>query len=106
MFESLCHRDLRVYSQPIEGTLYHYRDSSNLEADAVIQLRDGRWAAVEVKLSSGGIDLGAKNLIKLKERIDAEKMNPPSFLMVLTSVGTAYRREDGVWVVPIGCLGP
>ncbi len=106
MFESLCHRDLRIYSQPLGGTVHHYRDSNNLEADAVVHLNDGRWGAVEVKLGTTGVDAGAEHLLKLREHVDTERMREPSFLMVLTSVGTARRREDGVWVVPIGCLGP
>lgn len=105
-FESLCDRDLRIYSQPIGGELFHYRDSSGLEADAVIHLKDGRWAPVEVKLGVDGIENGARNLLRLRDRVNTEALGEPSFLMVLTSVGTAYRRDDGVWVVPITCLGP
>ncbi|MFT0898605.1 DUF4143 domain-containing protein [Candidatus Methanoprimaticola sp. MG2] len=105
-FESLCDRDLRIYSQPIGGELFHYRDSSGLEADAVIHLKDGRWAPVEVKLGVDGIESGARNLLRLRDRVNTEALGEPSFLMVLTSVGTAYRRDDGVWVVPITCLGP
>lgn len=105
-FESLCDRDLRIYSQPIGGELFHYRDSSGLEADAVIHLKDGRWAPVEIKLGVDGIEAGAKNLLKLRDRVNTDSLGEPSFMMVLTSVGTAYRRDDGVWVVPIVCLGP
>jgi predicted AAA+ superfamily ATPase len=106
LFESLCIRDLRVYSQVLGGEINHYRDRYDLEADAVIRLTDGRWAAVEVKLGVADVDNAAKNLLKLRERIDEEKMNSPSFLMVLTGTGYAYQRDDGVLVVPIGCLGP
>ncbi len=106
LFESLCDRDLRIYSQPIGGTLNHYRDSNNLETDAVVHLNDGRWGAIEVKLGVSGIESGVSNLLKLKRNIDTTRMGEPSFLMVLTSTGTAHRREDGIWVVPIGCLGP
>jgi Predicted ATPase (AAA+ superfamily) len=104
LFESMCIRDLRVYSQAIDGEVFHYRDKNNLEADAVIHLRDGRWCAAEIKLGSDSIDDGAKNLLKLKNKIDLGKMKEPSFLMVITSSGYAYKRDDGVFVVPIGCL--
>lgn len=107
LFESLCVRDLRVYAERLRGHVYHYRDKKGREADAVIHLRDGRWALVEVKLAnSDRIDEAAQNLISLAEDIDDEKMKAPSFLMVLTATQYAYRREDGVYVVPIGCLGP
>jgi predicted AAA+ superfamily ATPase len=104
MFESLCTRDLRVYSQAIDGVLFHYRDKSELESDLIIKLHDGRWAPVEVKLGNKQIEEAAANLIKLSQKVDTEKMNQPSFLMVLTGGQVAYRRPDGVLVVPIGCL--
>ena len=104
LFESLCIRDLRVYAQPLGGEIYHYRDRTDLEADAVVHLRDGRWGAVETKLGLGEVDEAAKNLLRLKEKVDTDKMQAPSFLMVITSFGNAYEREDGVLVVPIGCL--
>ena len=104
IFESLCTRDLRVYSQAIDGVLFHYRDKSELESDLIIKLHDGRWAPVEVKLGNKQIEEAAANLIKLGQKVDAEKMNQPSFLMVLTAGQVAYRRPDGVLVVPIGCL--
>ncbi len=104
LFESLCDRDLRVYAEALDGTVCHYRDSSGLEADAVIALNDGRWAAVEVKLGSREIEDAAKHLIELKNKVNTEKMQEPSFLMVLTGTEIAYRRDDGVLVVPIGCL--
>ncbi|MCM1483131.1 MAG: DUF4143 domain-containing protein [Muribaculaceae bacterium] len=107
MFETLCIRDLRVYADAIGGTVYHYRDKNGLECDAVVHLKNGRYGLIEVKL--GGeklINEGASNLVKLAEKIDTDKMNPPSFLMVLTGVGQyAYKRpSDGVYVVPIGSL--
>lgn len=106
IFECLCVRDLRVYAQPLEGKVYHFRDKTGLECDAVVHLRNGRYGLVEIKL--GGerlIDEGAANLIELRNRIDTTKMKGPSFEMVLTAVGEyAYRRTDGVLVVPIGCL--
>ncbi|MFO7670810.1 MAG: DUF4143 domain-containing protein [Bacteroidales bacterium] len=104
LFESLCTRDLRVYTQASDGVVFHYRDKSELESDLVIKLHDGRWAAVEVKLGMKQIEEAAANLIKLSQKIDTEKMNQPSFLMVLTGGLVAYRRSDGVLVVPIGCL--
>jgi predicted AAA+ superfamily ATPase len=104
LFESLCVRDLRVYSQVIDGDVFHYRDSYDLEADAVVHLRDERWGAIEVKLGSGEIEKGIKNLKKLRDTVDEERMKPPSFLMVLTATEYAYETEDGVLIVPIGCL--
>lgn len=106
IFESLCIRDLRIYAESINGSVYHYRDSLDLECDAVIHLRNGMYGLIEIKL--GGDELieeGVKNLIKLKDKIDISKMKNPSFLMVLTAVGKyAYQREDSVYIVPIGCL--
>lgn len=103
----MCIRDLRVYSAALDGDVYHYRDRSGLEADAVVHLRDGKYALVEVKL--GGetlIEEGAKSLTTLRDRVDAERTGEPAFLMVLTAVGEySYPREDGVLVCPIGCLG-
>jgi len=104
LFEALCTRDIRVYAQSNDGEVFHYRDKSGLEADLIIRLHDGRWAAIEVKLGNKQIDLAAKNLLALKNRIDNDKMGEPSFLMVITGGQYAYRRSDGVLVVPIGCL--
>ena len=104
LFESLVVRDLRIYSQAIGGTVFHYRDNTGLEADAVIHLDDGRWGLVEVKLGENLIDEAAENLKKLKDRIDTNVLNEPSFLMIITGTGYAYTRKDGVLVVPIGCL--
>ena len=106
VFETLCIRDLRIYAEAINGSVYHYRDSNGLECDAVIHLRNGNYGLVEIKL--GGerlIEEGAKNLLKLAKQIDTTKMPAPSLMMVLVGVGSyAYRRNDGVYVVPIGCL--
>ena len=106
IFENLCVRDLRVYAESLKGTVYRYRDASDLECDTVIHLRDGSYGLVEIKI--GGdmlIEEGVNNLIKLQNKIDITKMKKPSFLMVLTAIGKyAYKREDGVYVVPIGCL--
>ncbi len=104
LFESLCDRDLRVYAEANDGQLFHYRDASSLEADAVICLRDGRWAPIEIKLGKKAIEEGAKHLIELKNKINTTKMKEPSFLLIVTGTEVAYRRDDGVFVVPLGCL--
>lgn len=106
IFETLCMRDLRVYAEPISGTVYHYRDKNGLECDAVVHLRDGRYGLVEIKLGGDKlISEGASTLLSLAGKIDTERMKSPSFMMVLTAVGNyAYRREDGVLVVPVSCL--
>ncbi len=106
IFENLCVRDLRVYAESINGNLYHYRDSSSLECDAVIHLRNGFYGLVEIKLGGDKlVEEGADNLIKLKNKLDTSKMKNPSFLMVVTATGDyAYKRSDEIYVVPIGCL--
>ena len=104
LFESLVVRDLRIYTEYIGGYVYHYRDKNGLEADAIIHLNDGRWAAIEVKLGSHEIDNAARNLIKLSNQVDSSNSNGPAFLMVITGTEFGYRRDDGVYVVPIGCL--
>jgi predicted AAA+ superfamily ATPase len=104
LFESLCARDVRIYAQANDGDVFHYRDKSGLEADLIIRLRDGRWAAVEVKLGTKQIEEAATNLLALKAKVDEEKMGSASFLMILTAGQYAYQRPDGIWVVPIGCL--
>ncbi|KQB86905.1 ATP-binding protein [Corynebacterium lowii] len=106
LFESLCVRDLRVYAEAMDGSLFHYRDKTGLEADAVVVLADGRWAPVEVKLGERQVDEAAANLQKLAERVDTSRMGAPSFLMVVTGGKAAYRRDDGVLVVPLACLRP
>jgi predicted AAA+ superfamily ATPase len=104
LFESLCTRDLRVYAEAIDGQLFHYRDASGLESDTVVCLNDGRWAPIEIKLGSREIEEAAEHLLELKAKVDTKKMKEPSFLMILTATEFAYRRDDGVLVVPIGCL--
>lgn len=104
LFESLCCRDLRIYSEGLKGNVRHYHDNNNLEADLIVALNDGRWAAVEVKLGSREIEEGAEHLKELASNIDTERFPAPSFLMILTGGEYAYRRDDGVLVVPIGCL--
>ncbi len=104
LFESLCIRDLRIYTEALGGKVYHYRDKNGLECDAVIVLRDGRWGAVEIKMGSDEFDKASKNLKSFSEIINIDKMNKPSFLMILTGTKLGYKREDGVMVVPVGCL--
>ena len=105
-FETMCIRDLRVYAESIDGEVYHYRDKTGLECDAVIHLRNGSFGLIEIKLGGDHlIEEGAENLKKFSKKIDTSKMKAPSFMMVLTGTGKyAYRREDGVYVVPVGCL--
>lgn len=106
IFETMCVRDLRVYADAVDGKVYHYRDKSGLECDAVLHLRNGKYGLVEIKLGGDKlIEEGAASLKKLAEKINVDKMNEPSFLLVLTAIGDyAYRRKDGVYVVPLGCL--
>ena len=106
IFENLCVRDLRIYADSLDGDVFHYRDKSGLECDAVIHLRNGRYGLIEVKLGGDKlINEGAENLLKLAAKIDSDKMKEPAFMMVLCGVAPfAYRREDGVYVVPISCL--
>ena len=109
LFETMCVRDLRVFAEVMYGKVYHYRDKNGLECDAVVHLRNGQYGLIEIKL--GGetlINDGVKTLLALSAQIDTTRMNAPAFKMVLTAVGEyAYRRpDDGVYVVPIGCLKP
>ena len=106
MFETLCVRDLRIFADSLGGEVYHYRDKDGQECDAVIHLRNGKYGLIEIKLGGSKlIEEGAKSLKAMKEKIDTDKMNAPSFLMVLTGTGDfAYCRKDGIYVVPIGCL--
>lgn len=107
LFESLCVRDLRVFMRRLGGGVYHYRDKNGLEVDVILRLKDGTWAGVEVKLGGAkNIDEGALNLRKLAAKVDNRVTGSPAFLMVLTGGKYAYTREDGVHVVPLGCLAP
>lgn len=108
MFETMAVRDIRVYADALKAKVYHFRDSNGLECDTVIHRRDGSYGLVEIKLGGpNNIEQAAANLQTLANTIDTEKMAAPSFMMVLTAVGPyAYRRKDGVYVVPIGCLKP
>ncbi|MDR0460933.1 MAG: DUF4143 domain-containing protein [Nitrososphaerota archaeon] len=100
LFESLCIRDLRVYAESLDGQVYHYRDKNGLEIDSVIELADGRWGAVEVKMGAGEVEEASEALLKLQKVVDIEKMNTPSFLMVLTATEYAFQMDNGIWVVP------
>lgn len=106
LFEALAVRDLRVYAEVINGSIFHYRDNNGLECDSVLHLRNGHYGLIEIKLGGSKlIEEGAANLLSLSKKIDSEKMYAPSFMMVLVATGHyAYRREDGVIVVPIGSL--
>jgi len=105
-FETLCVRDIRVYAEAIDGSVYHYRDKSGLECDAVVHLRNGRYGLIEIKLGGDKlVEEGAKTLKALASKIDSDKMNVPAFQMILTGTGKyAMQRPDGIYVVPIGCL--
>ncbi len=106
LFENLVVRDLRIYADAIDGKVYHYRDNLDLECDAVVHLRNGKYGLIEVKL--GGeklISEGIKSLNKLEEKLDTTKMKAPAFKMVITGVGKfAYKNKDGILIVPIGSL--
>ena len=108
-FEAMCVRDLRVFAEALNGKVYHYRDKSGLECDAVVHLRNGQYGLIEIKLGGDSlIKEGAETLNELANQIDTTRMKSPSFKMILTATGEyAYRRtEDGIYVVPIGCLRP
>lgn len=102
LFESIATRDLRVYAEEIEGTVYYYNDTTGLEVDLIVELNDGRWGGIEVKLGENEVDKASANLLKLAT-ISTRK---PAFLMILTNTRMAYQRPDGVYVIPLGCLKP
>jgi predicted AAA+ superfamily ATPase len=106
LFESMVIRDLRVHAQAADADVLHYRDSDGLEVDAIVEARDGRWAAFEVKLGSNRVEEAAANLRKFVKRIDTDRCGPPAALGVIIGSGYGYKREDGVHVIPIGALGP
>ena len=108
-FEAMCVRDLRVFAEALNGKVYHYRDKTGLECDAVVHLRNGQYGLIEIKLGGDSlIKEGAETLNELANQIDTTRMKSPAFKMILTATGEyAYRRpEDGIYVVPIGCLRP
>lgn len=106
LFENLVVRDLRVYAQALDAQVFAYRDESGLEADAVVEMPDGRWAAFEVKLGLAEVDVAAAHLIKLKGRVDTGATDEPLALGVITGTGFGYMRDDGVAVIPVGAFGP
>lgn len=106
LFESLVVRDTRVYSEPLDATVHHYRDSDGLEVDLVVQTRSGTWGAFEVKLGSGQVDEAARHLRAFADKVDTARVGPPAVLGVVTAAGYGYTRPDGVVVVPIGTFGP
>ncbi len=106
LFESLAIRDLRIFAQAADASVYHYRDNTGLEVDAIVEGADGRWAAFEVKLGPAHADEGAATLKTFAGRVDTSKCGPPAALGVIVGSGYGYRRPDGVDVIPIGALGP
>jgi len=97
-------RDLRVYADSLNGNVFFYRDKQGVEVDAIIELADGSWGAIEIKMGSNEEDSAAKKLLRFKKNVDTEKMGEPSFLAIVTATQIAYQRDDGVWVIPLGCL--
>ncbi|MDD4000717.1 MAG: DUF4143 domain-containing protein [Bacilli bacterium] len=106
LFENLCIRDLKVYSNSLGGSISYFRDRHGLEADCVLHLDDGRYALIEFKLGSSEIEIGAKHLLKIKQLTEINNIKSPNLLMILTGGEMAYKRKDGVFVVPIACLKP
>jgi len=106
LFESLAVRDLRVYAQAADAEVVHYRDSEDVECDAIVETRDGRWAAFEVKLGGGLVEEGADDLRRFISRIDTKRCGEPALLAVITATGYAYTRPDGIAVIPLTLLGP
>jgi uncharacterized protein len=104
LFESLAVRDLRIYAEVHDARVFHYRDSTNLKVDAILEYPDGRWAAFDIKLGFGAQDAAASNLLKLARKVDQKRIGAPGALTVITATGFAFRRKDGVNVVPIGTL--
>ncbi len=102
LFESIATRDIRVYAEEFGGTVYYYNDSTGLEVDLIVELKDGSWGGIEVKMGENEVDKASENLIKLG---NISKVKP-SFLMILTNTQMAYQRPDGVYVIPLGCLKP
>ena len=105
LFESMVVRDLRVYAQANDARVFHYRDNTGLEVDAIVETADGRWAALEIKLGIGQVDAAATNLLKFADRVDMQKCGEPALLGVIVGTGYGYRRGDGVAVMPVGALG-
>ena len=106
LFESMVIRDLRVYAQAMGARVYHYRDHTGLEVDAVVDAGPGRWAAFEIKLGLSRVDDAARSLLKFADRVDTDRCGEPAALGVLVDRGFGYVRPDGVSVIPLGALGP
>ena len=106
LFESMVVRDLRVYAQAMRGKVYHYRDNTGLEVDAIVDAGPGRWGAFEIKLGVGRVEDAARTLLTFAERVDTARCGAPAALAVVTSTGYGYQRPDGVAVIPVGVLGP
>ena len=106
LFESMVYRDLTIYSRACGARVYHYRDNTNLEIDAVVENRRGDWCAFDVKLGAGQADAAAKSLLKFRERADLNTAGEPKALGVIVSSGYGYTRDDGIAVIPITGLGP
>lgn len=105
LFESLVIRDLRVLAQALDGELFHYRDDYGVEVDAIVQLRDGRWGAIEIKLGPGQVEAAAAGLLRFRQQIDTRRTGEPAFLALVCGSGYGYRRADGIAVVPVGHWG-
>jgi predicted AAA+ superfamily ATPase len=106
LFESLVIRDLRVLVQALDGEVFHYRDNYGVEVDAIVQLRDGRWGAIEVKLGLLQVEAAAAGLQRFRHQIDTRRIGDPAFLAVICGSGYGYRRADGIAVLPVTALGP
>jgi predicted AAA+ superfamily ATPase len=106
LFESLVIRDLRVLAQALDGEVFHYRDNYGVEVDAIVQLRNGRWGAIEIKLGQGQVEAAASSLLRFRSQLDIGRTGEPAFLAVVCGSGYGYRRADGISVVPAGSLGP
>jgi len=106
LFESMVVRDLRIYAQAADAVVYHYRDNTNLEIDAIVETASGRWAAFEAKLGHGQIDDAAANLLRFAGRVNTKRSGKPATLVVIVATGYGYTRDDGVAVIPIGAMGP
>lgn len=104
LFENLCIRDLKIYSQKINGDISFYRDETDFEVDVILRTQNGSWGAIEIKLGTGYIEEAAQNLLKFRDKVDTSKCGEPAFLMVLSGGNYSYKREDGVYVVSIGSL--
>ncbi|MDP6097994.1 MAG: DUF4143 domain-containing protein [Gammaproteobacteria bacterium] len=106
LFESLVHRDLAIYAQAVGGKVFHYRDNTDMEVDAIVESRQGDWCAFEVKLGAGQVDRAAATLLKFRNRIDLDKCGEPAALGIIVNSGYGYMRKDGIAVIPIDALGP